>query len=399
MSPKPVSLYKNWLESLKENDPALYKELTARLSHRVSEAAFLHESAVPGIDPVEMALETIVREGRPAFFVKENRITQEGSLIEATAKIVVERMAAAAPKIEPLIPLVGRIDVDNFSGNATYVGTGWLVDKTIVITNRHVAELIATNDNGTFQFRPGRFGEDLRVAVDYRREFGSDTRAASKVKRVIWIQRDPAGADMALLEVDTRTDGTSPEFIPLSDTDPAPGADVAVVGYPARAPEHIVPDQARMDLLYGGHYDVKRVAPGMMGGPSRGWATHDCTTLGGNSGSVVIDIKTGTAVALHFAGLYLVENYAVPASTVRRHLKERPWQPSAAMTPAVPRTEDTTPQPAKSPVAQQPAAPVTAVKQPGAPTQVTFELPLTITITLGSGTISATANVASDTDV
>ena len=33
-----------------------------------------------------------------------------------------------------------------------------------------------------------------------------------------------------------------------------------------------------------------------------GYFTHDCTTLGGNSGSVVLDLTTGEAVGLHFAG-------------------------------------------------------------------------------------------------
>ena len=41
---------------------------------------------------------------------------------------------------------------------------------------------------------------------------------------------------------------------------------------------------------------------------------HDASTLGGNSGSAVIDLETGEAVGLHFAGSYLQANYAVPAS-------------------------------------------------------------------------------------
>ena len=41
--------------------------------------------------------------------------------------------------------------------------------------------------------------------------------------------------------------------------------------------------------------------------------THDCSTLGGNSGSVLLDLQTGEAVGLHFAGLYLQDNFAVPA--------------------------------------------------------------------------------------
>ena len=41
--------------------------------------------------------------------------------------------------------------------------------------------------------------------------------------------------------------------------------------------------------------------------------THDISTLGGNSGSAVIDLYTGDVVGLHFAGMQRVANYAVPA--------------------------------------------------------------------------------------
>ncbi|MEM8795848.1 MAG: DNA/RNA non-specific endonuclease, partial [Pseudomonadota bacterium] len=45
---------------------------------------------------------------------------------------------------------------------------------------------------------------------------------------------------------------------------------------------------------------------------------HDASTLGGNSGSAVIDLETGHVVALHFAGIARRENYAVPASELVR---------------------------------------------------------------------------------
>jgi endonuclease G len=39
---------------------------------------------------------------------------------------------------------------------------------------------------------------------------------------------------------------------------------------------------------------------------------HDCTTLGGNSGSAVIDVEGGRVVGVHFSGEPLVANFAVP---------------------------------------------------------------------------------------
>ena len=45
--------------------------------------------------------------------------------------------------------------------------------------------------------------------------------------------------------------------------------------------------------------------------------THDSSTLGGNSGSALIDVATGRVVGLHFAGRYLEANYAVPTPSSR----------------------------------------------------------------------------------
>lgn len=53
------------------------------------------------------------------------------------------------------------------------------------------------------------------------------------------------------------------------------------------------------------------------------FVTHDCTTLGGNSGSVAFDYTGGQAVGLHFGGSYLKANYAVPASVVAERLAGR----------------------------------------------------------------------------
>ena len=39
---------------------------------------------------------------------------------------------------------------------------------------------------------------------------------------------------------------------------------------------------------------------------------HDCSTLGGNSGSPVIDLETHRVIGLHFGGRYMEKNHAVP---------------------------------------------------------------------------------------
>jgi hypothetical protein len=339
--------YELWLESLKDRDAALYAELTKRLTERVAKPSIVSEkikgislesvAVETGADLRAMVLETIVREGRPAFPIQDGKVNFVGGLQDAAAQTIVQSLTSALPIVEPLIPLVGRIDVDNYPIALPYLGTGWLVDRDLVVTNRHVAELMAREDNGTFKFRPGRLGEPLRVAVDYLHELGSANRKVRRIRRVLWIEKDP-GPDIAFIQLEEDSSASGPPAIELAAEDAKSGDPVVVIGYPAKAPADIIPDQEWMDRIYGGVYDIKRIAPGLMGVNSNGAATHDCTTLGGNSGSVVVNMNNGQAVALHFAGLYMIENYAVPASTIKRYLKNPPWQSEAVKSPPTPLT-------------------------------------------------------------
>ena len=143
----------------------------------------------------------IVREGRPAVLIKNNRISQDEPVADTTAKVMLDRLKVAAPILEPLIPFVGRIDLANYPGSLPYAGTGWLVQPNLVVTNRHVANLIANSNDGQYRFRPGRFGEELQVSIDYRHELGVDATAASKVLDVLWIEPDSGKSDIAFLKV------------------------------------------------------------------------------------------------------------------------------------------------------------------------------------------------------
>lgn len=370
-----TAVQRRWLESLKARDPELFAELEPKLAPPA--AGLAPETVGEGPQrPTDIVVETIVREGRPALTIKDNVIVEAGPEIEAAAKPIAKRLKDAASIINPIIPLVGRIDVLNHPSNLPYVGTGWLVDTDVVITNRHVAELIARTDSKDFRFRLDGFGNPLSVSLDYYHERETDHSAVAQVLRVIWIETDPAKADIAFIQVGRRSDGLAPGQIDLADADPVENTDVAVVGYPARAPSHIVPDQARMDAIYGGVYDVKRIAPGLIGANSEGWMTHDCTTLGGNSGSVVLDMKTGRALGLHFAGLYLIENYAVPVSVVREYLRTRPWQFERAGAP------------------RAPAAPGSVVAHGvtnAGGMSFTVSLPVTLTVSLGTPAVTVGA--------
>jgi endonuclease G len=150
---------------------------------------------------------------------------------------------------------------------------------------------------------------------------------------------------------------------------------VAVIGYPAR--DSRVPEVELMDRIFGNVYNKKRLAPGQLIGMDGSDLKHDCSTLGGNSGSVVLSLDSGQAIGLHFSGRFLEANFAVPANTVASRLSEisRRGRGVSVNVPA--------PQPPAQPVREQ----AVQIAQPSG--TVTFQVPLTISLQLGPVTVPA----------
>jgi hypothetical protein len=68
-----------------------------------------------------------------------------------------------------------------------------------------------------------------------------------------------------------------------------------------------------MRRIFANIFDVKRLQPGKMTRFHRQESLfdHDCCTLGGNSGSAVMDLETHQVIGLHFRGRYMESNTAV----------------------------------------------------------------------------------------
>ena len=324
--------------------------------------------------PSGLILETIVDKERPVLFVENDWINQDDVWAPGDeAKDLIAATVAQKARLQPLMPLIGRIDATHFP-NMEFVGSGWLIAPDVVVTNRHVASLIARWDGRKFTFRRGVGGNTMTSTFDTLREFDDldlDDSRRFAVTEVLYIEPESAPCDIAFLKVARRTDGTEPTHIRVAPADLGDDERVLVVGYPARATRKVIPDQDLMEKLYRNRFDVKRAAPGFTMSNQQGSARHDCTTLGGNSGSVVLDLRTGEAVGLHFAGLYEEANYAVPASALNDYVRQRRW--------TRPPTVETTP--------AATAAAAAAVTTPlSAGSSVT--VPLTITLGLGGPSLS-----------
>ncbi len=267
-----------------------------------------------------VGLEAIVkRVGRPPLLIRNN-VVELQPLDDFPAGTDAQIKA-----VEGLIPSVGRIDFINH--NLAWGGTGWVVDKKadghIILTNRHVAQFIAKrNADGQAVFmRSPVTGIRYGAQVDFNDEVGAtpDNARLARAIEIVYLADDLA-ADMALLKV-KQADGASfpmPEPVPLAEREAADKELVALVGYPAFDSRN---DLDAMQRYFSDLYDVKRFSPGFVMKPTvDSVLSHDCTSLGGNSGSVLISLAQKKAVGLHFAGEFGISNSAVSVTSIKQLL-------------------------------------------------------------------------------
>ena len=281
------------------------------------ESELVEESLVQLTDEGrDVAFETesiILRKRRPVFAIKNG--TCELKFIDREDRDLWRPVLSKARKrLNRAISAIGRIQLENH--DLEWVGTGWLVDDDIIVTNRHVANEFAHRNGDSFTFRSGPLGR-MRSSIDLLREIGNEETAEFAIKAVLQIVPEP-GPDVAFLRVEP-INRKEVARIELADA-PKEKTTVAVIGYPAA--DSRIPDQALMRRIYQDMFNLKRLAPGSITKVERDVLLHNCTTLGGNSGSAVIDVQTGKSLGLHYSGRFLDTNYAVRSDVLRRLMHE-----------------------------------------------------------------------------
>jgi endonuclease G, mitochondrial len=271
----------------------------------------LAEDRVQEITPSEMfGLEAIVLpRNRPVAFVRGGSYDDlDGPWVSLNDDVIKKRISS-------LLPLIGRVEVPS-SPILPYAGTGFVVGQGLIATNRHVAQLFSQGLGLTIHYRAGD------AAIDFKRQIDAPDDHHTAYLSVRAVEMIHPYWDMALLRVhDLPTD----RMLRLSLKSPEELLDhnVVVIGYPARDERN---DVVLQDRIFNRTYNVKRLQPGVIRARAKiqsfentvNALTHDASTLGGNSGSAVIEVDTGEVVALHFAGEYLKANYAVPMHELAR---------------------------------------------------------------------------------
>ncbi len=249
------------------------------------------------LDPEEIVgTEAIVLlVGRPAILI------QDGHFFPPPTPW--QKLEQYRDSIQTAIQSVGRIEVKGHPA-LDWIGTGWLVADDVVITNRHVAKEFTRQDGRRWVFEPG-----MRGRIDFHEEFGGGLASEFGLTEVIGVHDD---IDLALFRVTRRSAGKSlppPLTLVPRTVRPKKGQQVYVIGFPASDSRRNDPDEMRR--IFDNIYNVKRLQPGEVTGVSGTTFKHDCSTLGGNSGSCVVDLESHRVIGLHYSGRYMESNKAV----------------------------------------------------------------------------------------
>jgi hypothetical protein len=264
-------------------------------------------------DPgVVSALEVIVRTdgSRPSFMVRNGAPDPTTSPVGDWA----DELEDQADALRHAIQCIGRID--DPGGAQGFQGTGILVGKNVIITNRHVLQAISSgrqHADGSWQLKPN-------ISIDFGHEFrGRESVGPRKVVEVLFagskeinpVSIDHAKLDLALLELEPGN-GQAPKPLPLELAPDwgQPDTIIFICGYPGN-PGAGAETASLLERLFRSTYGCKRLAPGYVtkkasdlpAGPRNWTLAHDGTTLGGNSGSGVFVMGRGTiAAGLHYGG-------------------------------------------------------------------------------------------------
>ena len=249
------------------------------------------------------ALEFVIRMMRPAPRSLNGQLerlpAKQGSSVYQPA--ITDAWDKFREKSKDIIYSVGRLD--RTAGGNVEIGTGFLVAKDLVLTNHHVVSKLS--------YGADELDEGMAVIRFYQEFEGPETVPECPIIKVAAVH---PRLDMALLQVKL------PEPRPILEFATTTSAHqmVATIGYPF--------DDERNPLfvnaIYQGQYGVKRGAVGEVLDSQGHLLSHDCSTLGGNSGSPLLALDTGAVVGLHFTGEFMYRNEAVAAGDVKEFVKQ-----------------------------------------------------------------------------
>ena len=225
-------------------------------------------------------------------------------------------VATALEEIDEASACVGRISVRGVAGLDEHKGTGWCAAGGLIATNRHVARELVNNPGDPPAFWKVDASKEPFI------EFATTDQAPESLRfsvSAVAYCAEEEDVDFALLGVTAGGTKALPPPLPLdwkpeslgkeaAGDEGAPprfkGSSVYVVGHPYR-----LLGSELTAAIFGNADGGKRWSPGLVVrlSPDKPLLEHDCSTLGGNSGSCVLSADWHSVVGMHVAGVKVDE--------------------------------------------------------------------------------------------
>jgi len=253
-------------------------------------------------------LEAIVQvTGRPAMRYLNGQVEMPPELGENSLWRVL--VATARQKIDAASASVGRVEANDSRLGGALLGTAWRVGANLAVTNRHVARQLVKNR--TKPTSDWQLDDTKNVLINFGVSTGGNSARKCKVSAIGYCAPEKE-VDFAVLKLDANPADCppplpvdlSPEVLGTESSDGPTkrfnGEQVYVVGHP-----YDPRGSSAIAKVFGNADGSKRWSPGYVTSVDEADRVfeHDCSTLGGNSGSCVLRAGSHAVVGLHFGGL------------------------------------------------------------------------------------------------
>jgi hypothetical protein len=265
---------------------------------------------------IEVAsLEAIIEvTGRPSMRYRDGHVQMPPTALGENDRWRV-LIAIARLEIDEASASVGRISVTSNAGLVEHKGTGWCAAGGLIVTNRHVARKLVRNPDE----RPSSWTIDVSKqpfiefattdqATDSQRFAVSEVAYCAEEEEldVALLGLSPGASSLPPpLTLDWKPETLGRETAGAAGESPRfTGRQVYVVGHPYRRL-----DSELTAAVFGAADGGKRWSPGIVIGlnPTKPLLEHDCSTLGGNSGSCVLSADWNAVVGIHVGGVNVNE--------------------------------------------------------------------------------------------
>jgi hypothetical protein len=254
------------------------------------------------------SLEAIIQvTGRPAMRYSDGRVEMPPSGLGENDRWRV-LVATARSKINKVSASVGRIAVSRPGAADEHAGTAWRLGDDLVVTNRHVARELAGEPSAAS--RTWKIDAVKWVFVDFAVTDNAASTQRFAIGEIAYCAEEE-DVDFAVLRFASAGAALPPaltmDWTPAALGGDRPGAarepphfrgeEIYVVGHPYRQR-----GSEAIAAVFGEADGCKRCSPGTVVSinASRPIFEHDCSTLGGNSGSCVFTVERHAVIGLHF---------------------------------------------------------------------------------------------------